>query len=211
MVAGQVTHLLTKLTGKLFSPNFLFLTNTGISFGLSGLGDLIQQGIEKRKQTVPKTSVNWSRTLHMSTSFGLTSGVLCHFWYSYLDRVLPGKGLRVVVQKVAWDQVLFSPVCITACLLVSQGLRDSLTTSQFLGQTLQLGGRLYLAEWVIWPPAQFVNFYFLPPHYRVLYDNLVSLTYDTYTSHILHTKELGLKVECLPSSRHYSLVLDLGT
>ena len=29
-------------------------------------------------------------------------------------------------------------------------------------QTVQLGGRLYLAEWIIWPPAQFFNFYFLP-------------------------------------------------
>ena len=104
----QIQTLLKKTFG-----NHLFFTNVGISFGLSGIGDLIEQKIEKRQQTqqasgnlVKKvSSVNWSRTLHMSTAFGLTSGFLCHFWYNYLDRVLPGRGVRVIVQKIAWDQV----------------------------------------------------------------------------------------------------------
>jgi hypothetical protein len=52
-----------------------------------------------------KPQINWTRTLHMSTSFGLTSGFLCHFWYNYLDKVLPGRGIRVVVQKIVFDQV----------------------------------------------------------------------------------------------------------
>merc|ERR1719312_242823 len=61
----------------------------------------------------------------MSTSFGLTSGFLCHHWYNYLDRALPGRGVRVIVRKIAWDQVIFSPVCIAACLLVSAWLENS--------------------------------------------------------------------------------------
>ena len=87
--------------------NHLFLTNVGISFGLSGVGDIIEQKLENKQQKVKKLTVNWGRTLHMSTSFGLTSGFLCHFWYNYLDKFLPGKGIRVVVQKIAWDQVIF--------------------------------------------------------------------------------------------------------
>ena len=91
--------------------NHLFFTNVGISFGLSGVGDLIEQKIERKQQNsgslVKKvSSINWSRTLHMSTAFGLTSGFLCHFWYNYLDRVLPGRGVRIIVQKIAWDQVM---------------------------------------------------------------------------------------------------------
>ena len=35
-------------------------------------------------------------------------------------------------------------------------------------ETVQLGGRLYLAEWIIWPPAQFFNFAFLPTRYAFL-------------------------------------------
>ena len=54
--------------------------------------------------------------------------------------------------------------------------------------TAELGTQLWLSEWFIWPPAQFVNFYFLPTKYRVVYDNLVSLFYDWYTSHLKHSR-----------------------
>lgn len=207
-----MTTLLNKVQRKLFSSNFLFFTNTGLSFGLSGLGDLIQQKIELQK-AVSKQKINWSRTVHMSTSFGLTAGVLCHFWYSFLDRSLPGKTLRVVIQKVAVDQVVFSPLCIAACLLVSQGLHSPssfTSTLSLLGDSLQLGGRLYLAEWCIWPPAQFLNFLLLPPHLRVAYDNLVSLGYDCYTSHLVHSKDLSLKLDTYPHSKYYRGDFDLN-
>jgi len=198
---------------KLFA-NHLFAANIGLSFGLSGLGDLLEQRFEK-KNHLRTGQINWVRTLHMSTAFGLTSGLLCHHWYHYLDRVVPGKGVRVVVQKIVLDQVLFSPVCIAACLLVA-GKLERQTTSQLVNQTVQIGGRLYLAEWVIWPPAQFINFYYLPTRFRVLYDNIVSLAYDTYTSHIKHQvtvvenfEEKLIRSGYIPCSEHYrAIVLD---
>ena len=91
-------------------------------------------------------------------------------------------------------QVMFSPLCIAACLVVAGKLEER-STSSLTSQTLQLGGRLYLAEWLIWPPAQFVNFYYLPTRYRVLYDNLVSLVYDTYTSHVKYTVAVNEELE----------------
>merc|ERR1719365_176010 len=150
----------------------------------------------------------------MSTSFGLTSGFLCHHWYNYLDRALPGSGIRVVFRKIAWDQVIFSPICIISCLLVSAKLENT-DIRTAVDQTIQLGGRLYLAEWVIWPPAQFLNFAFLPTRFRVLYDNLVSLVFDTYTSNVKHTVSVNEKLEerlisegLLPTSDQYQTFLD---
>lgn len=60
---------------------------------------------------------------------------------------------------------MFSPVCIAACLVVAGSL-EAKSASSLTSETLQLGGRLYLAEWLIWPPAQFINFYYLPTKYR---------------------------------------------
>ena len=48
----------------------------------------------------------------MSMSFGLTSGFLCHFWYNFLDRMYPGKGIKIVFKKIISDQIIFSPICI---------------------------------------------------------------------------------------------------
>ena len=128
-------------------------------------------------------------------------------------------------------QVVFSPLCIAACLVVAGKMEDKSSSSLF-SQTVQLGGRLYLAEWVIWPPAQFINcqlplnwlrtrdflteifsVYFLPTRYRVLYDNLVSLVYDTYTSHVKHNVPVSDNfeeeiIEWIPSSEKFRKLID---
>ena len=95
--------------------NHLFLTNVGISFGLSGVGDMIEQKIESHKT---KVKINWSRTLHMSTAFGITSGFLCHFWYNYLDKLLPGRGVKVILKKIAWDQVFRKILCFGVLIVL---------------------------------------------------------------------------------------------
>lgn len=212
---------MSALIRRIFSGNNLFMTNVGVSFALSGLGDVIEQKLEKRNKAVSGLAskpqpqqINWRRTLHMSTSFGLTSGLLCHYWYNWLDRALPGRGVRIVLQKIAWDQVLFSPVCIGSCLLVAGRLEDR-SPASLLNYTVQVGGQLYLAEWIIWPPAQFVNFYFLPTRFRVLYDNIISLVYDTYTSHVKYNHQVVENFDeklvnsgFLPHSESYRTVLD---
>jgi len=112
---------------------------------------------------------------------------------------------------------MFSPICIAACLLVA-GKLENKSAANLTSETIQLGGRLYLAEWLIWPPAQFINFYYLPTKYRVLYDNLVSLVYDTYTSHVKHTvtinenlEEQLIKAGVIPTSDQFRTLLDTDT
>lgn len=42
--------------------------------------------------------------------------------------------------------------------------------------------RVLLAGATIWPPAQMVNFFFVPLPYRVLFMNMVGFGWSTYTS-----------------------------
>lgn len=121
MASTKSLSILRSLVSNLFNRHLL-ATNVGLSVGLSSLGDLLQQ---KHESVVGKNSHNpgLSRAVHMGMAFGLTSGVLCHYWYLWLDSALPGSGLRVVARKVLIDQVVFSPVCIAACLCAS-GLLD---------------------------------------------------------------------------------------
>ncbi len=178
---------------------YLLATNVTLSVGLSGLGDLLQQqrsegfsgpGDCDDDDPHPVHRTGGRRAAHMALAFGATSGVLCHYWYLWLDAFLPGAALRVVGKKILLDQLLFSPVCIAACLGASCVL-DGSSVRQMREEILQKGSRLYLAEWALWPPAQFVNFYFLPTRFRVLFDSLVSLVYDVYASHVKHQIRTG--------------------
>ncbi|XP_073977890.1 mpv17-like protein 2 [Rhodnius prolixus] len=176
---------LRRLRDIMFSGKYLLLTNVGISVSLSGVGDIIEQSY----MIASDQQKDWDRirTHHMSIS-GLTIGILCHNWYNFLDHRYPGRSLKIVLKKVLIDQVVFSPISITV-LFLTLGLLEKSNADAIGREIISKGKLLYAAEWMVWPPAQIINFYILPTRYRVLYDNLISLGYDIYTSHVKHDLE----------------------
>jgi len=174
----------------------LLMTNLAISAGLSATGDSIQQHYEKIKD--PERNYNFRRTLNMSTA-GVTIGGVCHFWYLWLDRFLPGRTFSIALKKMLLDQIICSPVTI-GTFFVTLAVVERSSADEFLEELRSKSWRLYLAEWVIWPPAQMINFFFLPLRYRVLYDNTISLGYDVYTSYVKHEIPSSSSIEDMPSS-----------
>lgn len=164
---------------------YLLFTNMGISFGLSATGDILQQ----HYMLVKGEKNHWDkkRTYHMSIC-GLSVGFVCHHWYLYLDKKLPGRALKIVLSKILIDQLIFSPVYISVFFLTS-GLLEAAPLDRIGRELIRKGRQLYVAEWVVWTPAQFINFTFLPSKYRVLYDNTISLGCDIYTSYVKHESE----------------------
>ncbi|KAG7174115.1 Mpv17-like protein 2-like 2, partial [Homarus americanus] len=165
----------------------LFITNVTLSLSLSGMGDVLQQ----HHNIAYKQQATWdiTRTRHM-TCTGMTVGALCHHWYILLDKKLPGRTLKVVVKKLLVDQLLFSPVCLTV-FFISLGFFRGGDWEEFFSNLHHKGWMLYVAEWFVWPPAQIINFYLLPTKYRVLYDNIISLLFDVYTSHICYDMKIN--------------------
>ncbi|XP_077291409.1 mpv17-like protein 2 isoform X1 [Arctopsyche grandis] len=181
---SPATKKLKLLTKTAFSDKYLLCTNVTISISLSSLGDYLEQKYEiyiKELETWNRT-----RTMHMGFS-GMTVGVICHHWYKFLDRRLPGRTLVTVIKKMLIDQTICSPIVITTFFL-SVALFEDITVEEFKTELKQKFWRLYAAEWVVWPPAQLINFYLLPTKYRVLYDNTISLGYDIFTSQVKHSK-----------------------
>jgi len=193
------------LMSKFFRKHLL-ITNIALSVTLSGVGDVIQQKYENRNkhstlktplpkesnmsftlsQTKSKSSLCTNRTIVQSVAFGGVSGVLCHYWYNHLDRIYSASNhrqIKIVIKKILCDQIIFSPILIVACLLAAC-IMNGREKENIFKEVTHKGQELYLAEWLLWPPAQFINFYFLPTRYRVLYDNIISLFYDVYTSYV---------------------------
>jgi protein Mpv17 len=180
-VLRPVAHSFTATKNKLFSPKFLLYTNTLITAGLSITGDLIQQSYQVSTKA-ERTDWNLKRTGKVGVT-GLVIAPFVHYWYVFLDRWLPGRTFCVLCKKVLVDQVVCSPIYLSM-FIVSMGFMENKSWSEFKTVVKEKGSVLYLAEWIIWSPAQFVNFYFLPTKYRVLYDNSVSMISDAMWSYV---------------------------
>lgn len=169
-----------------FSDKFLLYTNVSISVSLSALGDSIEQGYEI--YTGHESGFDRKRTLLMAFS-GAAVGVLCHNWYKILDKMIVGKTVDMVIKKLMLDQLIFSPIMLVT-FFGSIALFEEKPLDNFKEEVRNKFILLYRAEWLVWPPAQVINFYFLPTRFRVLYDNTISLGYDVYTSQVKNNKSL---------------------
>ncbi|XP_032520819.1 mpv17-like protein 2 [Danaus plexippus] len=175
-----------RLVKVAFSDKYLLYTNVTISVSLSSVGDLMEQTYEI--YTGDQDNYDFKRTRHMGFS-GAALGVLCHHWYKVLDKVIIGKTFNMVTKKLLLDQFIFSPIMIVT-LFGSLALFEKDPVANFKEEVRDKFTTLYQAEWMVWPPAQIINFYFLPTRFRVLYDNTISLGYDVYTSQVKHNKSL---------------------
>ncbi|KAB0795196.1 hypothetical protein PPYR_08279 [Photinus pyralis] len=165
-----------------FGKHLLF-TNTWTSGALMVAGDLMEQEIEYRRKLIPER-YDWWRVGRMFIT-GLAFGPLHHYFYMWLDKALPQRTLKVITQKILWDQIVMSPVCIAVFIygvsaLEGKSLRSG--TDELKEKFVDI----YAFDWCIWPPTQFINFYYLPVKYQVLYINGVTMIYNVFLSYIKH-------------------------
>lgn len=178
-----------------FSNKFLLFTNVGISLTLSSVGDILEQQLELYNKEIEEYSS--IRTRHMATS-GVAVGIICHYWYQLLDKYLPGRSMRVVAKKIVLDQLICSPLYISA-FFVTLGILEKKEAHEVWEEIKEKAWKLYAAEWTVWPVAQFVNFYWIPTHYRIFYDNVISLGYDVFTSKVKHSSSTHMPSSAAPS------------
>lgn len=175
---------------------YLMTTNIVSSGVLMSIGDALSQYVEqkraiKRDIAQQPFQLNWSRNAKMFI-VGASQGPLHHYFYGWLDAKYVGATLKNTNIKILYDQLIMSPLCIilffyTAGLSYQQPIEK--TTQEFKDKFLTV----YTADWLFWPFAQFVNFYYLHPKYRVLYVNFITMIYNVFLSYVKHSDVESLK------------------
>mmetsp|Transcript_37306 Transcript_37306/g.120503 ORF Transcript_37306/g.120503 Transcript_37306/m.120503 type:complete len:194 (-) Transcript_37306:62-643(-) len=119
-------------------------------------------------------------------------------WYGLLDRVWPGSALRQLTPKLLLNQAvsssLISPsfLCWSSC--VEAALAGRLTAASGRAkvasdtyQRLRVDvRRIVCTSFMLWLPANAINFVFVPPHLRVAFMSVVACGWGGFLSYVAH-------------------------
>jgi len=147
---------------------------------ISGAADFICQYIYHRNEH-GTFSPDWMRTGRFSLlGFGLIAPVV-HNWYGFLTRKIPGQSIPAVLKRLFLDQILFAPLFIPTfmtSLMFLEGKRMDVIPAVLIKDVPDV----VVTNWILWIPAMFVNFRFVPVQWQVLYSNCVGLVWNVYLS-----------------------------
>lgn len=127
------------------------------------------------------------------TLVGISQGPLHHYLYKWMDRILPGASVSTVFKKIGIDQFVISPIFIVT-YLYSAGLLEGSSVRECTDEIKDKYWTIYTADWLVWPPTQFINFYFINPKYRVLYINAITMLYNVFLCYIKHNEDLRINL-----------------
>ncbi|XP_020183509.1 protein sym-1 [Aegilops tauschii subsp. strangulata] len=116
-------------------------------------------------------------------------GPTLHFWYLYLSKLVTISGTSGVISRLLLDQFIFSPVFIGVfmSLLVTLEGKPSLVVPKLKQEWFSS----LIANWQLWIPFQFLNFYFVPQKLQVLAANFVALAWNVILSYKAHKKVIA--------------------
>ncbi|PVH61355.1 hypothetical protein PAHAL_3G016800 [Panicum hallii] len=147
-------------------------------------GDLICQLVIDR---VPELDL---RRTFVFTFLGLALvGPTLHVWYLYLSKLVTISGASGAIARLILDQFIFSPIFIGIfmSLLVTLEGKPSLVVPKLKQEWLSS----VLANWQLWIPFQFLNFYFVPQKFQVLAANFVALAWNVILSFKAHKEVIA--------------------
>ncbi|ETV94769.1 hypothetical protein H310_11725 [Aphanomyces invadans] len=171
---------------KHYLETYPLTTKCLTSAGIAGTGDVLCQAAFESKP------FNVQRFATFTALGGVFIAPTLHVWYGFLNRVVSGTAATAVATRLALDQFVFAPTFLASffgVLLVVSPNSDDATSGPSLSVRFQdkLNRDWWSAvqtNWVVWIPAQLLNFGLVPPALQVLFSNVVGLFWNAYMSYI---------------------------
>jgi Mpv17 / PMP22 family len=170
--APLLTRLLAKYNAALAKRPMQ--TNIITGFVTAAVGDVIcQLGFVKEPY-------RFRRTMELAATRALFMGPFLTWYFPFLARLAPGTGTKQVVKRLAFDQMIGSPISITGTFMfvgLFQGKPETIVPriQEQLLPTMAAGA-------CFWPFLHFANFKLVPVHHQALVAHTASLGWNAYIS-----------------------------
>jgi len=119
---------------------------------------------------------------------GLAAGPAIGRWNKYLELRFPlrsrGEGttsFSALSKRVLVDQIVMAPIGLSV-FLSSMGIMEGRDWKHIRARFQDIYHPTLLANWKIWPAAQFINFRFMPLPYRVPFQQTCGVFWTLYLS-----------------------------
>jgi protein Mpv17 len=134
--------------------------------------------------------VDWARTARMG-AFGLfVDGPVGGAYYAWLDKTIwPDDPLsaRTVITKTVLDQTVYSALGTVAFFTFIRLLETGGDVGSVAPTLAAKFWPTLCANYAIWPVAHLINFRFVPPPLRVLYNQVIAVGWLTLLSILAHS------------------------
>jgi len=171
---------------KVFAGRHAWIVNTLTGSALFVVGDAIEQKLEKRNG-----AFNTARSCRIA-AIGLFEGPPHYIFYKYLDNYFPGRSKTTIGKKILIDQLVACPM-FNLQFFLGMAFLEGKNWDECWKEFVKKFPTVYLVDWMLWPPCQFINFYLIPPTYRVLYVNGVTVLWNIFLSYMKHYDQLELE------------------
>lgn len=142
---------------------------------IAGAGDVLSQMLVSGDPFDP------GRLLRYAGVGALVTAPVIHNWYNFLARRLPRTDLPSVLRRLALDQFVATPFLIVGFFGLFMAL-DGQGPDAIRGKVAQDFWPTLRSNWMVWIPANLVNFRCVPVNLQVLYSNCVGLFWNIYLS-----------------------------
>ncbi|KAF8260536.1 hypothetical protein EI94DRAFT_1748150, partial [Lactarius quietus] len=140
------------------------------------MGDVIaQQAIERRSQH------DFSRMARLSFFGGCLFGPPISKWIAFLGRLQFASPTKAVIYRTWLDQTLMAPL-VAGLFFTSMSVMEGKGTSGVVDSLSTKYAPTLMCGWLMFTPAQIVNFAVVPPQFRFVFLSGVSLVWNTYLS-----------------------------
>lgn len=148
------------------------------------IGDGIAQFTTRKTRSSNQPAYDVPRVSRLCAYAALIGTPIGHYWFNFLDKgIFPnamGHPVTALV-KTFLDQAIMAPAGI-GLFFTCLGIMEGKSASKAVSEMKEKFKPTLMANYVLWPAANLINFAFVPPSQRILYCNVIYIFWVSFLS-----------------------------